>query len=196
MKTACLLLATCVCSFAAPPVKIVLVAGRPSHDPGEHEHNAGVLLLEKCLRQTQGVECAVVKNGWPEDESVLSGARAVVLFMGGGVRHPILAADRLATAGALMQKGVGLACLHYAVEVPREKAGPQFLDWIGAYYERPYSQNPINDVDVTQASPAHPISRGWKSFHCKDEWYYRMRFRPGDKRVTPILTAVLGGHTK
>ena len=53
----------------------------------------------------------------------------------------------------LMSKGVGLACLHYAVEVP--KIGrPRVVDWIGATEERPYSQNPINDVPVTQATPS------------------------------------------
>lgn len=188
---ACLVLLAAACAFAAPPTKIVLVAGRPSHGPGDHEHNAGMLLLEKCLRQNQGVEPVVVKGGWPQDDSVFEGARAIILFMDGGAKHALILDDRLAKIGALIEKGVGLACLHYAVEVPKDNGGPQLLDWIGGYYERPYSQNPINDVDVTQASPNHPISRGWKSFHAQDEWYYRMRFRPGDSRVTPILTAML-----
>ena len=46
-------------------------------------------------------------------------------------------------------------------------------------------------VAVTQAAPKHPISRGWRSFAGKDEWYYLIRFRPDDKRVTPILAAML-----
>src|SRR4026207_1341379 len=99
--------------------------------------------------------------------------------------------DRLATLGKLMQKGVGLVCLHYAVEVPKDQGGAELLEWIGGFYDRPYSQNPVNDVAVTQASPNHPISRGWKSFEGNDEWYYKIRFRPGDSRVTPILTTML-----
>jgi len=190
-RIACLVLLSAGCLLAAQPVKIVLVAGRPSHGPGDHEHNAGVLLLEKCLRQNKGVEPVVVKSGWPQDNSVFEGARAIILFMDGGAKHPLILNDRLAKIGALIEKGAGLACLHYAVEVPKDNGGPQLLDWIGGFYERPYSQNPINDLVVTQASPNHPISRGWKSFHVKDEWYYRMRFRPDDSRVTPILTAML-----
>jgi type 1 glutamine amidotransferase len=62
---------------------------------------------------------------------------------------------------------------------------------VGGYYERPYSKNPQNDAKLTQASPKHPISRGWKSFAIGDEWYYKIRFTPGDKRVTPILTSQL-----
>ena len=30
---------------------VLMIAGRPSHGPGEHEHNAGVQLLAKCLQQ-------------------------------------------------------------------------------------------------------------------------------------------------
>ena len=34
---------------AAPSQKLVMLAGKPSHPPLQHEFNAGVLLLEKCL---------------------------------------------------------------------------------------------------------------------------------------------------
>jgi type 1 glutamine amidotransferase len=178
-------------AWAAPPAKIVLVAGKPSHPPGQHEFNAGTLLLEKCLRQNKGVETVVVKGGWPEDESVFEGARSLVFYMDGGARHPMILGNHLETIGKLMKRGIGLACLHYAVEVPKEKGGAEFLEWLGGFYDRPYSQNPINDVAATQAWPHHPISRGWKSFQGLDEWYYRIRFRPDDTRVTPILTAML-----
>jgi type 1 glutamine amidotransferase len=191
MKLRALILLIGATAFAAPPAKIVLVAGTPSHGPGQHEFNAGTLLLEKCLRQNKGVETTVIKGGWPEDEKAFDSARAIVLYMDGGARHPLIMGNRLATMGKRMQKGVGLVCLHYAVEVPKENGGAELLEWIGGYYERPYSQNPINDTAVTHASPKHPISRGWKSFAGKDEWYYLIRFRPDDKRVTPILTTRL-----
>lgn len=177
--------------MAAQPVKIVLVAGTQSHGPGDHEYEAGCILLAKFLTQNGVSDPVVVKGGWPENDSVFEGARAVVLYMDGGAHHPILIGDRLQTIAGLMRKGVGLACLHYAVEVPKEAAGPQFLEWIGGYYERPYSQNPMNDAELVQAAPDHPISHGWNSFRLKDEWYYRMRFQPGDRRVTPILTSML-----
>jgi hypothetical protein len=34
---------------SAADKKIVLVAGTPSHAPGDHEFNAGVQLLHECL---------------------------------------------------------------------------------------------------------------------------------------------------
>lgn len=173
------------------PAKIVIVAGTPSHGPGEHEFNAGTMLLEKCLRENSGVETVLIKGGWPEDESVFNGARSIVLYMDGGVDHPLIQGNHLQVMGELMKKGVGLACLHYAVEVPKDNGGPELLEWIGGFYDRPYSQNPVNQVTLTRAAPHHEVSRGWKSYESRDEWYYKIRFRPDDKRVTSILTAML-----
>src|SRR5580704_19583051 len=89
---------------AADTAKIVLVAGRPSHGPGDHEFNAGCKLLAKCLGEVPGVEAAFVPGGWPEDESVFDGARAVVFFMDGGGGHPMIQQDRLETIQKLMDK--------------------------------------------------------------------------------------------
>jgi type 1 glutamine amidotransferase len=182
---------TTTLAHAAQPAKIVLLAGIPSHGPGEHEFNAGITLLEKMLRQNDGVKTVVVRGGWPDDEHVFQGASALVFYMDGGPKHPVVQGDHLAAIGKLMAAGVGLVCLHYAVEVPAENGGKEFLDWLGGYYETGYSHNPVNDVKLTQASPDHPISRGWKSFETRDEWYYSIRFKPNDNSVTPILTAML-----
>ena len=102
-----LLAAICWGAAAAPPVKIVLVAGTPSHGAGEHEFNAGTMLLAKCLRQNPGVDAVVVKGGWPADDAVFAGANSIVLYMDGGENHPLLADDHLATMGKLMKRGVG-----------------------------------------------------------------------------------------
>jgi len=190
LRTLAVTLLAAGAAFAAGPAKIVLVAGLPSHAPGDHEFNAGLMLMEKWLRQN-GVEPVLIQGGWPQDESVFDGARSLVFYLNGGNGHPMIRPERLERIGRLMKQGVGLACLHYAVEVPADRGGPELLEWIGGYYERPYSQNPINEVGVTQAAPGHAISRGWKSFAGRDEWYYKMRFRPDDRRVTPILTTML-----
>ena len=191
LKSIVLLLAASFCLPGAGPAKIVLVAGKASHGSREHEFNAGALLLAKCLRQNPGVEPMVVKGGWPEDPSVFQGARALVFYEDGGTGHPMIQDDRLATIGKLMRTGVGLACIHYAVEVPKERGGAELLEWICGLYDRPYSENPVNDAAVTPASPRHPISRGWKSYSGRDEWYYKIRFRPNDPRLVPILTSEL-----
>jgi type 1 glutamine amidotransferase len=176
-------------SFAAEPVKVVLIAGRPSHGPGDHEFNAGISLLAKCLKEMGGIEPVVVKGGWPEDESVFEGARSVVFFMDGGGGHPMIQKDRLdRVLKPLMDKGVGLVCMHYAVEVPKGKPGDALLNWIGGYYETGFSTNPHWVADIKNL-PEHEITRGVKPFAVSDEWYFNIRFRPEMKGVTPILTA-------
>src|SRR5690349_5899877 len=67
-------------SASAADKKIVLIAGKPSHGPGEHEFRAGCLLLQKCLAGVSGVTTEVCDNGWPKANSMLDGAAAVVLY--------------------------------------------------------------------------------------------------------------------
>ena len=142
----------------AADTKIVLIAGRPSHGPGEHEFNAGIQLLIKCLREVPGVDPVFVAGGWPEDDHVFDDAKSVVFFMDGGGGHPMIQKHRLETMRKLMNQGVGLVCLHYAVEFPKGQAGDQLLDWLGGYYETGYSDNPHNIADVSPqgGSPDHP----------------------------------------
>src|SRR5436189_4262346 len=94
MKTTLLtLLATALCwsvDARAADKKIVLVAGHPSHGPGEHEFNAGVQLLAKCLRGVAGLETQVCLNGYPQDEAVLRGADAHLCFADGAPGRPCL----------------------------------------------------------------------------------------------------------
>ncbi|SIO60775.1 Trehalose utilisation [Singulisphaera sp. GP187] len=180
----------------AADTKIVLIAGTPSHPAGAHEFNAGTKLLVKCLKEVPGIDPVFVEGGWPKDESVFQGAKSVVFFMDGGGRHPMIQGERLETMRKLMDQGVGLVCLHYAVEFPKGKVGDQILDWLGGYYETAYSDNPHNHAQIIPKSD-HPITRGVKPFRVNDEWYFKIRFRPEDARVTPILTAEeLVGHDK
>ena len=175
--------------------KIVLIAGRPSHGPGQHEHRAGSLLLKKCLDQVPGITSVVYSNGWPQSTEALDGADAIVIYADGGGGHPAIQKERLNMLGALMKKGTGLGCIHYAVEVPKDKGGPEFLDWIGGYFETHWSVNPHWDADF-KALPTHAITRGVKPFKIRDEWYYHMRFRENMKGVQPILTAVPPDSTR
>ncbi|HYE33069.1 MAG TPA: ThuA domain-containing protein [Methylomirabilota bacterium] len=173
---------------SAADKKIVMVAGTPSHGPGDHEFNAGVLLLEQCLKGVKGVTTKVHLNGWPEDPNAFEGADAILLYMDGGGGHPILKGDRLQKMGELMKKGVGLGCAHYAVEIPKDRGGEQFKEWIGGFYQDGFSTNPHWDADIIKL-PDHAITRGVKPFKARDEWYFNINFRDGMKGVAPILVA-------
>ena len=167
--------------------KMVLVAGTPSHGPGDHEFNAGTLLLKKCLDDVPEVVAGTYLNGWPADPTAFDNADMVMLYMDGGPSHP--ASNHLKELGALMDKGVGLACLHFAVEIVKDRGGPELTKWIGGYYEDKYSTNPHWNAEF-KAFPNHPTTRGVTPFTINDEWYYNIRFPEGSSSVQPLLEAV------
>jgi len=173
---------------AADSKNIILIAGRPSHGPGDHEFNAGSLLLSKCLNALPGIHAEVHNMGWPKDESVFDKADAVLIYADGGSRHPAIQAERLALIDGLVEKGVGIGCAHYGVEVPKGDPGEALHRWIGGYYEHLYSCNPMWTPEFL-TFPDHPVANGVQPFKALDEWYFNMRWTEGMKGVTPILVA-------
>jgi type 1 glutamine amidotransferase len=181
-------LAGSLLSGLAADRKLVLIAGKPSHPPGEHEFRAGALLLQKCLASVPGLQVNVYTNGWPPSDAAFDGADAVVIYSDGGAGHPALQGDHLKVLQGLIAKGVGFGVMHYACEVPKDKGGPEFLSWIGGYYEDHYSCNPMWSPDY-RSLPEHPITRGVQPFSIRDEWYFNLRWRPDMQGITPILVA-------
>lgn len=188
-------------SAAAAPKKIVMIAGLKSHGTGDHEYEKGLLLLKGCLDQSApGVETEVYFNGWPRDPKVLETADTVVLYCDGSDRDekadPLLQGDRLDQLGRAMKRGAGLVAIHYAVFVPSQKAGSQFLDWLGGYFDyengtaanKWYSTIQTRDYPVHPATPGHPITRGVEPFTVKEEYYFQIRFRPNDPGWKPVLS--------
>ncbi len=175
---------------AADTKNILMLAGKPSHGPAQHEHNAGIQLLAKCLRESGlPVATAVHLNGeWPSPAE-LAKADTIVMYADGGAKHPALQDDHLAQLAKEMKRGAGFVCLHYAVEVPLTPGGPEFKDWLGGFFEPDWSVNPHWEADF-KTLPQHAISNGVNPFATTDEWYFHMRFRDRMKGVTPILTAI------
>src|SRR5437016_14043557 len=56
--------------------KIVLVAGRQSHGPGDHEFFAGCSVLMKLLKQTPGIFPVMARDGWPQNPKTFADAKA------------------------------------------------------------------------------------------------------------------------
>jgi type 1 glutamine amidotransferase len=177
--------------------KVLLVAGRPSHPPGMHEFRAGMLLFEKCLAEVPGVQVRVASNGWPtrvvgdlvvDDPAPFEGVDAVVIYADGGGGHPAIQGQRTRWFDALAKKGVGLGFVHFGVEVPKGDPGAAMHRWVGGYYEHLFSVNPMWKPEFATL-PEHPVTRGVKPFATHDEWYFNMRWVPGEKGVTPILVA-------
>ena len=168
---------------------LLLIAGPPSHRPGDHEHNAGILLLQKCLAEVPGLTTAVSLNGWPTDARAFEGIDAIIIYSDGGPRHIALQDDHLDVLGKALAGGAGLGLIHYAVEPTLPKGQKEFVSWIGGAFEINWSVNPHWDAEFKEL-PQHHVTRGVKPFQIRDEWYFNMRFVPDMAGVTPLLQAI------
>ena len=169
------------------PKKIVFIAGNPSHSRGEHEHRAGCMLLADHLnRSGLPVNAVVISHGWAQDDSIFQGAAAVVIYSDGGEGHPAL--KHLSELKKLAEAGVGIGCIHYAVEIPTGAPGDTLRDLVGGYFETNWSVNP--HWQASFKLPKHEVTRGIQDFEITDEWYYHLRFSPEMNGITPILTAL------
>ncbi|MEO0796720.1 MAG: family 16 glycoside hydrolase [Verrucomicrobiota bacterium] len=169
--------------------EILFLAGEKSHGYNAHEHKAGSLLLARSLNEsnTDVVAQVVTEGEWPQRWVGYQQPDTVVMYCDGFKGH--MAKKHQDKIQALVDDGVGVACLHFAVEVEPEVLGPTFLDWMGGYFEIGWSVNPHWDAEFTEF-PDHPITQGVEPFTIRDEWYYHMRFQPEMAGVTPILSAL------
>lgn len=169
------------------PKKVVLIAGKPSHGSGEHEFNAGAIILARALNEQSNlpIKVEVVHNGWPEDNSVFEGADAIVIYSDGLGSHP--AGQQWEYLEGLMEQGVGLMLMHFAVHVRPGEDGKRLMHWTGGYYEDDFSVNPHWTADTTP-NESHPVGRGVAPVKVHDEWYFNIRFNEPATHVG-LLTA-------
>ncbi|HEY1784714.1 MAG TPA: ThuA domain-containing protein, partial [Pirellulales bacterium] len=183
------------------PKKIVLIAGEPDgHPAATHEYAQSVRLLKHCLVDSSIAGQILVEThfgGWPADESTLDEADTIVLITSGSdhveTNHPLLVGNRLLTVERQMQRGCGLLTLHYSTFAPNH-IGNRILEWTGGYFD--YQGGPDGkwfskiqhwDADLKPATADHPICRGVRPFHLREELYYNLRFIEDDPRRSPIL---------
>jgi type 1 glutamine amidotransferase len=189
----------------APPADfkgkvVLLIAGKKSHGPGEHEFFAGTAILMNLLKQTPGVWPVMAREGWPKNEKLFDIADTIVFYMDGRQGHPVVQGDRLDRMQKLMEKGVGWVNIHFAVDY-MPKDGKKVLNWMGGFYDPDISINPHWDAEI-RGLPKHPITRGVTPFTLRDEWYYNMHWVDDvkdvkdAKGVTPILQALPPDNTR
>ena len=167
--------------------RVVFLAGADSHGSNAHEHRAGSELLAAALRKRNPtIETVNIYGGWPVDTSVFDGAHAIVMYCDGGRSH--LINNQLEAFNELLDSGMGVAAIHYCVEVQRDSpAASSLLRAIGAYFETWWSVYPIWNASFL-TMPTHPVADGIEPFQLKDEWYFNLRFAKSG--VAPILSAV------
>ncbi len=171
-----------------PNFKIVLIAGsvQAVDKPGHHDYIAGCKLLETLLKQTTGVETALVLDGWPKDEKVFDGASSVVFYTDGGGKQAYLKTPkRVALIEKLVASGVGIVNIHQAVDYPG-KFTKQATSWIGGTYVKGKSGRGHWPSAHTFFYP-HPIARGVKPWKVNDGWLNKIQFVQNMKGITPLL---------
>lgn len=92
-----------------------------------------------------------------------------------------------------MQRGCGIACIHYATGLLGEDVASDgthpLLGWLGGYFANrscPHHESfakIFESATITPALPEHPISRGWREFTLKDEPYTNNYFGKDHNRI-------------
>jgi hypothetical protein len=166
-------------------IKIVLLAGSFSKGHGKHEYFAGCAMFMKWLRQTPGVFPVMAAEGWPKNEKIFDGAKAVVFYMDGGGKQPYLKPDRLALIDKLAARGAGLVQLHQTVDAPADHVD-HAIEWVGGAYAPGLSSRGHWDAEFKEFPP-HPITRGVTPIKLNDGFLNKLRFVEGMKGITPLL---------
>ncbi|WP_461509316.1 ThuA domain-containing protein [Rhodopirellula baltica] len=182
--------------------RVLIIVGPSSHPPGTHEVEAGGRLMKHALEQMEnlsGIQADVVE-GWP-DQSLRDAASTIVfigdLFPPNRLPNP---QQNLADLDEMMQRGVGIACIHYATGLLGEDVTPDgdhpLLRWMGGYFANrscPHHESfarVFPRATVTPAETDHPVTRGWKEFTLRDEPYFNNYFGADGNQLAPKATVL------
>jgi type 1 glutamine amidotransferase len=187
---------------AQAEARVLIVVGPSNHPPGSHEVAAGGRVLKHCLERMEnvpGVKADVVTE-WPKEQAALD-AVGTVVFIGDQfppMRMPDSAAI-MEKLGAMMKRGCGIVCVHYATglraeDVAEDGAHP-LLGWLGGYFATKCKHHQsiakiYQAATITPAAPAHPVSRGWREFTLHDEPYINNYFGGEGNALLPGVTVL------
>ena len=166
--------------------RILLIGHDLDHAWGTHMYLPTCNILAKCLMQTPGVN-ALVSDGWPKDKSVLKGIDAVVLYSSPG-GEILLDGDQAAEVDRLMKQGVGLVCIHWATGLKKEneqRLGEKWMSTLGGMWLH-FVGLKIDDSNLRQLNPEHPICNGWEEYELNDEFYLNTQVAPGSETLLEV----------
>jgi type 1 glutamine amidotransferase len=194
-------------SFAADPGRILIVVGPSNHPPGTHEVAAGGRLMKHCLENIANMPSMKVDltEEWPQ--AALRDSASTVVFIGDlfpANRMPN-AAQNLADLDAMMRRGCGIVCVHYATgllgEHVKSDGDHPLLHWMGGYFANrscPHHESfakIFQEATIQSAAPEHPVWRGCSEFTLNDEPYINNFFGKQDNKpaasVTVLATSML-----
>jgi type 1 glutamine amidotransferase len=159
-------------------LRVVLVAGKKDHGPGEHDYPAWQKAWSALFGMADKVEVATAWE-WPAKEEF---QRADVMVF---YQHGDWTPQRAADVDAFLDRGGGLAYVHWAVD-GREDA-PGFAKRIGLASrggQIKYRHGPL-DLSFNKAA-AHPVMRNFDRLHLVDETYWTLT---GDLPAERVLAS-------
>ena len=151
------------------------------------------------MENLSGVVADVVE-GWPEQS--LRDAASTIVFIGDMFPPNRLPNPRqnLADLDAMMRRGVGIVCVHYATGLHGDDVTPEgdhpLLRWMGGYFANrscPHHESIARifpTATITPAAAQHPVSRGWKEFTLHDEPYINNYFGSDGNQLASNVTAL------
>jgi putative heme-binding domain-containing protein len=168
------------------PVRIVLVAGRKDHGPGEHDYPAWQKAWKELLSAADEVG---VRNAWdwPAADD-LKTADVLVFYQQG-----TWTADRARDIDAFLKRGGGLVYLHYAVDGGKD--APGFAQRIGLAWEGGRSKFRHGPLELGfETGDRHPIGRNFNKVKFVDESYWQL---VGDRsRIRPLASGMEDGEAQ
>jgi hypothetical protein len=171
---------------ASTRARVVLVAGTGSGRRGTHEYHAAARLLEGILKRRADLSPVVVRNGWPGNLRVFSGASTLVFFIDGGRDHAWLRPERMSAIQKHVEARGGLVLVHAALDLP-DPQGQKLLEWMGGRYDPGTSLvSRPGWLAAFSSITEHATTRGVVPFTLEDEWFLRLAVAP-----RPGLTVVL-----
>jgi type 1 glutamine amidotransferase len=176
--------------------KLLLVGQGPDgHPAGTHEYMAGLRMLAGCLEKVNGVKVTTVQadGAWKEGPELLDRFDGVVLFLAEGGRWINEDAKRRAALTRLVERGGGVAALHWAMGARDATHIRPCRALLGGCHGGPDRKYKVVEAAVKVADPKHPVAAGLKDFTIKDEFYYRLKLSKG---VRPLLRVKIDGKTE
>jgi putative heme-binding domain-containing protein len=166
------------------PIRIVLVAGRKDHGPGEHDYPAWQKAWNELLAAADGVDVGTAWD-WPTPEEFKSAD--VLVFYQQGSWTPARARD----IDGFLKRGGGLVYLHYAVDGGAD--APGFAQRIGLAWKGGQSKFRHGPLELGfETGDRHAIGRNFAKVRFTDESYWNL---VGDRaKIRTLATGVEDGQ--
>jgi type 1 glutamine amidotransferase len=149
------------------PLRMVLVAGKKDHGPGEHDYPAWQKAWAELFKMADKVE-VVTAWEWPAADEFRK-ADVVVFF-----QHGDWDGKRAADIDSYLERGGGLVYIHWAVDGRDNVA--DFAKRIGLASHGgkiKYRHGPL-DLEFSKEAKRHPIARNFDRLNLVDESYWML----------------------